>query len=248
MIYVLIGMSILFVAIGFIVTENNAKYLLSGYNTMREEEQKKVNIKAFIPYFRKFHVFLGISFLVFGLILNYLIDENAGGIFLAVYPILAYIYFISTSSKYAIGFNTRSNKVGIYILIGTLIFVIGLLGFGLKENKLNINATAIAFSGSYGETLTPSEIQSIELVNQLPKITFKTNGLALGKVKKGYFKTGTGEIVTLILNADNKPYILVTKSDGEKIYFSAKQTSNTSLLEEMKKALPAIKYKQQSIQ
>ncbi|MGV3588702.1 MAG: DUF3784 domain-containing protein [Adhaeribacter sp.] len=248
MIYVLIGMSILFVAIGFIVTENNAKYLLSGYNTMREEEQKKVNIKAFIPYFRKFHVFLGVSFLVFGLILNYLIDENAGGIFLAVYPILAYIYFIGTSSKYSNGLNTKRNKIGIYILIGTLVFVMGLLGFGLKEDKLYFNPTAIEFSGSYGETLTPSEIQSIELVNQLPKIIFKTNGFALGKVNKGYFKTETGEIVKLILNADHKPYMLVTKSDGKKIYFSAKQASNTNLLEEMKKALPAIKYKQQSIQ
>jgi len=244
MIYVLIGMSLLFVAIGFIVTENNAKYLLSGYNTMREEDRKKVNIKAFIPYFRKFHVFSGLSFLVFGLILNYLIDENAGGIFIAVYPILAYIYFIGTSAKYAEGFNTKRNKVGVYILIGTLIFVIGLLGFGLKENKLIFNETAIEFSGSYGETLKPSDIQSIELVNQLPKITLKTNGFALGKVNKGYFKTETGETVKLILNADNKPYMLVTKSNGKKIYFSAKQASSANLLEEMKKALPVINYKQ----
>ena len=41
MIYVIIGMSVLFVAIGFLVTERNAKYLLAGYNTMSEEERKK---------------------------------------------------------------------------------------------------------------------------------------------------------------------------------------------------------------
>ncbi|MFB9052776.1 DUF3784 domain-containing protein [Formosa undariae] len=34
-------MSILFIIIEFIVTENNAKYLLSGYNTMSDDTQKK---------------------------------------------------------------------------------------------------------------------------------------------------------------------------------------------------------------
>src|SRR5690606_38169549 len=113
MIYTLIGMSLLFVAIGFIVTENNAKYLLSGYSTMSGEERKKVNIKEYIPYFKKFHIFLGASFLVFGLALTYFIDEIAGGIFLAVYPILAYIYFIVSSSKYSKGLSTKWNRAGV---------------------------------------------------------------------------------------------------------------------------------------
>lgn len=231
-------MGLLFVAMGFIVTENNAKYLLSGYNTMSEEDRKKVDIRAYIPYFRKFHIFLGISFLVFGTILTYLINENAGGIFLAVYPIIAYIYFIWTSSKYSKGFSTKWNKVGVFILVGTLVFVIGLLGFGFNEDKLTFNSETVEFKGSYGETLNQSEIQSIELVNQLPKITLKTNGFALGTINKGYFKTEKGEIVKLILNSDNKPYILVTKSDGIKIYFSSKDKSNEELLNEMKKTLP----------
>lgn len=100
-------MSLLFVAIGFIVTENNAKYLLSGYNMMSEEDRKKVDIQAYIPYFRRFHVFLGLSFLVFGVALNYLVHENAAGIFSVVYPILAYLYFITSSSKFSKGLSTK---------------------------------------------------------------------------------------------------------------------------------------------
>jgi hypothetical protein len=244
MIYVIIGMSVLFVALGFIVTENNSKYLLSGYNTMNEEDRKKVDIKAYIPYFRKFHIFLGISFLILGTSLTYLINESAGGIFLAVYPILAYIYFIATSSKYSKGLSTKWNKIGVIVLIGTLLFVIGLVGYGFKENKITIDSESIVFNGSYGETLTPSEIQSIELVDQLPKITSKTNGFALGTINKGYFKTNNGEIVKLILNADNKPIILLIKTDGKKIYYSAKDKPNEEVMKEMKKALPTILYKQ----
>lgn len=227
----LIGMSLLFAAIGFIVTESNAKYLLSGYNTMSEEERKKVDIKAYIPYFRKFHIFLGVSFFVFGTLLTYFVNENAAGIFIGVYPILGYIYFIATTAKY---FNTKKNKIGVYLLIVILVFIIIFLGRDLKENKLILNPNSIEFEGSYGEIIPKSEIKSIELVNNKPKISRRTNGFALGTVKKGYFKTDRGEIVKLILNGDNKPYILLTKADGKKIYYSTKEESNEKLFDKIK--------------
>ena len=244
MIYALIGISLLFVLIGFIVTENNARYLLAGYNTMSEEERKKVDIKSYIPHFRRFHIFLGVSFLLLGIIFTTLLSENAGGIFIAVYPVLAYIYFIATSSKYSKGNNMKSYRPAFFILIGSLIFVVGLLLYGHKENKLIFDSEGITFKGSYGETLTPSEIKSIELVAQLPEITMRTNGFSNGDVHKGYFKTESGEIIKMILNADHKPYILVTKSDDKKIYFSAKEVSNEKIFNELKKALPATLFKQ----
>jgi hypothetical protein len=244
MIYLLIGMGFLFVAIGFIVTENNAKYLLSGYNTMSEKDRKKVDINAYILYFRKFHIFLGISFVILGTALTYLFNENAGGIFLAVYPILAYIYFITNSSKYSKGLNTKWNKIMVVLLVGTLLFVVGLLGYGFKENKITFDSESISFKGSYGETLTKAEIKSIELVGELPKIAFKTNGFALGTINKGYFKTINGDIVKLILNSDAKPIILFTKTDGKIIYYSAKDKPNEKVLDEMRNILPAIVFKQ----
>lgn len=243
MIYVFIGLSILFVATGFMVTEKNAKFLLSGYNTMSEEDRKKVDIKAYLTYFKNFHIFLGISFLVLGSGLIYLISENAGGIFLAVYPILAYIYFISASSKYSSGLSTKWNKTGILVLSGTLVLVVGLLGYGFKENKLTINSNEIELSGSYGEKIAQSEIESIELISQLPEISLKINGFALGTINKGYFKTKNGEIVKLILDSDNKPIILFTKTDGKKVYYSSKNTPNKEFVDEIRKAMPDIRYK-----
>src|SRR5690606_42083691 len=114
------------------------------------------------------------------------------------------------------------NKAGVIVLGGILVFVIGLLGYGFKKNKLHYDSNNIEFKGSYGETMAQSEIQSIELVGGLPEITSKTNGFALGTIKKGYFKTKNGEIVKLILNSDNMPIILFTMTDGRKIYYAAK--------------------------
>ena len=231
MMYTLIGMSLLFIAIGFIITVNNAKYLLAGYNTMSKVEQDQVDLKTYITYFRKFHLFLGFSFFLIGILLKYLLSENAVGIFIGVYPIAAYIYFIATSAKY---FNSKKNKIGVYLLMIILILIITFLGRDFQEDKMVVNADSIEFQGSYGEIIPKNEIKSIELVPDKPKIIRRTNGFSLGTIKKGAFKTDKGEIVKLILNAENKPYILITKLDGKKIYYSAKEASNEQLFQKIK--------------
>ncbi len=40
----------------------------------------------------------------------------------------------------------------------------------------------------YGEELSPSKVRTIELVKQLLNIIIKTNGFALGSIKKGFLK------------------------------------------------------------
>lgn len=238
MLYVLIATGLLFIGMAFLVTTNNAKYLLSGYNTMSEAEREKVDINAYIPYFKKFHLFLGISFIALGLLLHYAIGATASGIFMGVYPILAYVYFIWESNKFWKGSSKKWNKIGIYILVGTLILVVALFAMGFKENHLIITGDSIQFQGSYGETISPSEIKSVTLVNELPKITSKANGFAIGNIRKGYFKTSAGEQVKLILNSDSKNYLLVTKVNGEKIYFSAKEKPSNEVYKELKQAFP----------
>lgn len=238
MIYVLVGMSVLFIAVGFILTEKNAKYLLSGYNMMSEEERSKFDIASFIPFFKSFHIVLGISFLIGGLLTNYLISELAGGMFLVAYPILAYIYFIWNSQKYAGGKNTKLYRLGVYVLLGTLILVLVLFGYGLKESKLTIIPNSIEISGPYGEKVGLSQIESIEMVDQLPEIRFKKNGFALGSVYKGYFKTKDGVIIKLIINSEIRPFILIVKKSGDKLYFSSKDVSNTDIYDEIIGSLP----------
>lgn len=232
-IYLLLGISVLFIAIGFIVTEKNAKYILSGYNTMSQAEQDKVNIKSGIRYFKKFHIFLGISLFIIGAVLNYFKPDWAG-IFIVVYPILTYIYLAITSAKYNQN-NSKSTKFSILVLIGILIFIVFLWFDGYKKDTLTFDTHKIEISGEYGETIEADQIKSIQLVDKLPEISYKTNGFASGTVSKGYFKTQNGEKVKLILNnSNNSPYILIIKKDGEKIYYSSKNDSDSILFNEIK--------------
>lgn len=231
MMYTLIGMSLLFIVIGFIVTENNAQYLLAGYNTMSNEERKKIDIKTYIGYFKKFHLFLGTSFFLIGMLLIYSGYENETSIFIVAYPILAYIYFSATSTKY---FNAKKNKIGVLLLGIGLIFIVVMFIRDFKETKLILNSNSIEFKGDYGEIVPFEKIKSIQLVNEKPKIVLRTNGFSAGTIKKGFYKTDTGEKVKLIINAENKAYILLTKTDGNKIYYSSKEESNEKLFAQIK--------------
>ena len=66
MFYVILGMGLLFFGLGFLVTENNASSLLSGYNTMSKEEQEKFPLTEYLERFKGFHIRFGILFTVLG--------------------------------------------------------------------------------------------------------------------------------------------------------------------------------------
>lgn len=241
MILVLFGMSLVFVAVGYIVTEKNAKNLLSGYNTMSEQERQAFDLKSYIPAFRKFHLFLGISLFVAGAGISILIGDEVAGIFLTAYPLLAYIWFLWIGKKYYKGQSSKWNMVGIAILITALVFVIVLLTIGFRENKLIITAEEIRIEGMYGEKLAISEIETICLTDSLPSISLRANGFSLGKIRKGYFKTAASEKVKLLLNTESKPLLLIVKKTGEKLYFSSDNIQNQSIYNEIQEKMPIIR-------
>lgn len=239
MIFVLGGVGVFLIAIGFAVTEKNARHLLAGYNTMSDEERKRFDIKGYIRHFRKFHMVLGASLVVTGIALYYTAGQNSAGIFLATYPILAYIYFLWSSNRYSREAGAGGNMFAAYILGGALVIVVVLLMLGFKEDQLTVSHDAIEISGMYGEQLISTEIQSVELADRIPEIKMKANGFALGTINKGYFKTVDGELVKLILNSRTMPCILITRSDGKKIYYSSKTIPNAQLFESLKRVMPA---------
>lgn len=229
MIYVIAGISALFVAIGFILTEKNAKYLLSGYNTLSEAERGELDLPAYLRFYRRFHFFLGASTLVAGSALVLLGGANAGGIFLTCYPIAAYIYFIRKGSAYGNRADWARNRWAVWLLAAVLVFAGALLARGFSDNPLQISGGQVVIGGSYGERFRLEEIERLDLVDILPSTGAKTNGFALGTVRKGFFRTSDGEAVKLLLNSSGGPYVLIVKKDGKKIYYSAKSESGEAL-------------------
>ena len=92
MIYLVLGLGILFVGLGYLITEKNADMLLSGYNTMSKEEQEQFPLTEYLERFKGFHLRFGIAFSLIGVVF-YLTNEELMAWHLGITPILAYIYF-----------------------------------------------------------------------------------------------------------------------------------------------------------
>lgn len=247
MLYLLFGMSALFVGLSWLVTEKNAKYLLAGYNTMSEADRAHFDLKSYLRFFRRFHLILGISFLLIGLCLHYFSRTSMTGTFISAYPILAYIYFIWKSSRYQAQLSISSQshqkwgKIGVYILGITLLGIVVLTYYGYKNDPLLITSQGIELKGMYGEQIPSTDIESIQLVDNLPSIRFKSNGFALGSIYKGYFQTKEGERVKLMINNLQNEYLLILKKDGRKIFYSGRENTLPEQLDQIRNQLPQIK-------
>jgi len=109
-IIVLVVLSVMFISIGYILTENNSKYYLTGYWNLSEKEREKVDLKNFLVFFKRFHVLFGLSILLIGLLLLFCVSKKSVGIFLAVFPIIGYTYFYFGQKKFWKGLNNRKEK------------------------------------------------------------------------------------------------------------------------------------------
>jgi hypothetical protein len=234
MVIIVCVLSLIFIAIGFVITPNNARYLLSGYNTMSEEERAKIDIVTYLRFFKRFHIFLGMSLLVVVLGLHFWIDEDAAGVVLVMYPLLAYLFFAVKSSRGMVGRKQRKTVfLPVVLMIVVIIGVTMLLRNGTEANPIELSSEELIIEGMYGERIPRKSIKTVELVDELPKITLRTNGFAMGSHKKGKFKTKEGKIVTLLINTKNKPYLKL-KTEKREIYINSGDISARELYQKIK--------------
>jgi len=233
MIYIIIFISILFLGIGSFINKKNADDWVNIYDNNPEKKEQYINLT--LPFFKKFHKFLGISLFVLSFTLKYTFGEEVTGVFLVVYILLAYIYFAYKSNKLAKGLNVVEAKIIIAITFIALAFFIGTLFNGYKENQITIKNNRVVISGMYGEEISFSEIDTIMIIESIPKIKLRSDGFSLGSVNKGYYLTQSNETIKLLLNSENKPYLLIIKNNGNKVYLSTINNHIEDILTGIKK-------------
>ena len=95
-----IFVSALYYAIGYFINEENSKYLLSGYNTMSDEERKKFDIENYLIFFKTFFKQQSlISFFIFQIFYLIYVGEKAL-IFWSIYITIGIIYLVVKSQKF----------------------------------------------------------------------------------------------------------------------------------------------------
>ena len=110
--------------------------------------------------------------------------------------------------------------------------------WGMTPSELESQDGKLKISGIYGETIPYSEIKSIELIDKKPQITRRTNGFALGTKKKGYFANSQGEKFKLFIDRPELPWILITKKNERKVYYSSRRSDNKEIFVDLINTLP----------
>lgn len=223
MIFVALFLSLVFFSLGFIITPSNAKYLLSGYNTMPEKERAQIDIVSYLRWFKKFHIFLGVSLLLGTILISYF-NTNWASIFMTSYPILAYIYMILGKKDFI---KTKSQRLTSYWTAGLLIFVAGLIFVmsfkDYKSSDIVFDEKKLSIEGSFGMDIKKEDILNQELVDKLPESNgpfSKAYGFAGGDYAKGTFRIKEGGTVKLYVNKKVTP-ILFLQTKDQKIYYNS---------------------------
>ena len=210
---------------GIAIKYHKAYWLISGYNTMSEENKKNVDIKNLGEFIAKILFTLSGTILMATLLILLKQMVAAGIVFSLM--VLVTIYTVIKAQTY--DGNTRKSdgtiKIGTKILTGVVVgFMVltmagvgTLLYFSNKPAEYFIQDGTLRISGEYGEEIKLSDIAGITIEKQIPEIQFKNNGSALGSKKKGYFKlTDIGQ-AKLFVDTQKPPFIFINAKSGLRI-------------------------------
>ena len=116
------------------------------------------------------------------------------------------------------------------IITGLTLFFAGtaLMIYGMsRPNRIEICDGSLVISGSYPMTVTPDGIKTAELLDSLPKITIRTNGIALGDSMIGHFRMKGIGACRLYLKMNRPPFVHVVTTGGKHIFFNTEEPSRT---------------------
>lgn len=225
MIWLILILPLVYIAIGFILTEKNAPTLMSGYNTLSDEEKAAYPLVASVRFFKRFHWTIGLISLLAGIILLSIAQEDLAIQAVVMFPIIAYLYFMYRM----IGFAPKSQKRMLKYLFGFMLLVILslqlLFGYGNQPNPLELREDVLIIHGMYGVTIPRENISSVQLTDSLPATRFKTNGFATGNVRKGHFRSRDGRNLRLLLHDRNANMLFIDLTEGKDIYYQAPDES-----------------------
>lgn len=104
------------------------------------------------------------------------------------------------------------------VMAGVAVF----MAVSAGEPKVEFGEDTMTFTGLYGQEIRYSDICELRVTDTLPAIKLRTNGLGLGKILKGHFRTNDSESCILLVNTGHSPYLYIGLNNGKKIYFNSK--------------------------
>lgn len=184
--------SVVLILIGFVVEKN--PHLIAG-----QSEDKTVITRKL-----KRSLILSGVIVIIGTLFFAFMDIEMGKIIMAISPMITIPLLLFQKG------TTHILLLGVIVIVGTVLF----FNYAQKDPKITISTKNIHISGLYGLNIPLRQVHSLTLVQEIPKIKYRTNGVSFNKINKGYFKMENGKTCTLFTKGNFKPFIeIITKTD-----------------------------------
>lgn len=217
----------LFLVLGIAIGKYKCYWLISGYNTASKEEKQKVDIENVGKNLAKMsYIVAAINFL--GALAAYFLQAGISVLVCILLMLIVIFYYAWKVQKYDHSSNAKAAKI---ILAITMVFVIGInipiFYAANKSSEVEILKDSLKITGTYGKTIAKENIIEIKLIDNLPEIKMRTNGIGLGKIQKGNYKLEGINKGVLFLEDNNGPFIQITTKPYT-IFINYKDDSKTT--------------------
>ena len=109
------------------------------------------------------------------------------------------------------------NMIVIIIVILSVILPVVLIATAYVESSVIVDNEQIRITGRYGESIPIEQLNQVFLADTLPAITMRTNGIAIGAIRKGYFRSGSLQRnVKLQLHSRSAPFLYIIYGENDK--------------------------------
>lgn len=194
---------------------------LSSYSQLEKKGVEEKLIVRYIGLVSKSMYVTGAVIILGGLVAYYA-DWSFGQPFILIIPPLVMILFVATQAP-------KISKVTMIASSTIIIMLTGVLFYVSREPEIVINERGIDITGIYGGFIPLNEISQIRMVNKLPAIKMRTNGLDMGYIKKGYFKLDSLGRTKLLLHSAHGPYLNIMLNDSSFLILNSSNPATTNL-------------------
>lgn len=128
----------------------------------------------------------------------------------------------------------QSKTVGIVAGLVIVVVVAGFMCFSImgsySKPSYSVSNNSLTIQGQYGVKIDLSGAAVAHILSQVPATETKTNGAAIGNIKKGYFKISGTEVYLNVMDENESDYILITGRDGSKYFINCSTSEETNNL------------------
>ncbi|WP_411954293.1 DUF3784 domain-containing protein [Alkalibacillus sp. S2W] len=192
----------------FLVYKRNDFTLINGFANRSKEEQQQLIQNGYTDAIKRYllHTFIILlaTFIVGFLPIPY--GMEIGFSILLLYSLVGIVWIqrYEIESKRKRGYWI-TGSIAVVLIVG----ITGLTIWAFQPNQVTITDTQFNVSGLYGVEWSQSDIEEVQLLEEMPDVLIRTNGFAIQNLAKGHFRVDQYGSARLFLRGDHEPILYI---------------------------------------